>query len=140
MNKSKNLLIFLTLLLAGCDATSSSLLSMSESLASSSFSSNSESSLGSSQSSQFEDLVPDDFIDKLNGKYYSKSGVLTVSDDGVSYNDISFSMSRRVVESFRENFINVDHTVVYLNDGADEYRIYLGGNGKYTLQLEKNHL
>ena len=137
MNKSKNLLIFLTLLLAGCDATSSSLLSMSESLASSSFSSNSESSLGSSQSSQFEDLVPDDFIDKLNGKYYSKSGVLTVSDDGVSYNDISFSMSRRVVESFRENFINVDHTVVYLNDGADEYRIYLGGNGKYTLQLEK---
>ena len=149
MNNYKKLLILLTLSLTACGNKVSSSSSTFEesssnrpsSTVSSSSVTSSSSTVSSSSSTGIIDERPDDFVDDLTGKYYSKEGELVVSEDEVRFNEESLKPYKYSMEVFEETIDyeneEVTHAVTYLKNGSDEYRIYFSGDGKYQLAFEK---
>lgn len=89
-----------------------------------------------------ENLIPSDFIEKLDGQYFSVEGSLNVLGDTVKFNDLELKATKFQVEQFDESFGEetkaVDHAVTYLKNGKEKYRLYFKGeNGFYQLHLEK---
>lgn len=157
MNNYKKLLILFTLSLTACgnkvssssstfeesssNRPSSTVSSSGVTSSSSTVSSSSTNSSTSSSSTGIVDERPNDYIDDLVGEYYSKEGVLIVSEDEVIFNEESLKPYKYSMEVFEEeiNYVNkrVTHAVTYLKNGSDEYRIYFSGDGKYQLAFEK---
>ncbi len=89
-----------------------------------------------------ENLIPEGFIENLDGQYFSADGSLNVSGDIVLFNDLELKATKFQVETFDELFDEetkaVEHAVTYLKNGKAKYRLYFKGeNGFYQLQLEK---
>ncbi len=92
-----------------------------------------------------------EFDENLIGKYNGISGRFEVLDDKIMYNDVVLKPTNYKVESFKENFTeindneeivvverSVEHTVGYLKNGKAQYRMYLSGkDGNYNLTLEQ---
>lgn len=89
-----------------------------------------------------ENLIPENFKEDLSGTYYSANGKLEVSETAVTFNEKELKPTKFVVESFEEQILDatksVEHAVIYLKDGKDNYRTYLSGSDNYyQLVLEQ---
>lgn len=89
-----------------------------------------------------EDLIPEGFVENLNGTYYGKEGTLQISKEKVVLDGKEYYPTKHVVEDFNETFgkesRSVEHAVTYLRGSDGLYRVrYKGDNNRYQLALEK---